>query len=76
MVDKTVGIGVNVLADTDIILVATAVINLNECLVGSTYVVEGLLVVEPGIGVDMFTDANVNGLVVVITPLEFASSVP
>ena len=67
--DVTIGVGVDMLFDMDIIVMVPPVITL-ELVVGVAYT--GNTVND----VDMLTDENIHGLAAVMTPLEFILPAP
>ena len=82
MMDDVMIVGVDMLDDMGVIVMVTPVIALGF-LIGIVYAVEvpddqlsnllNVLIIDvlTAIDVDMLTDENVNGLVAVMTPLEF-----
>ena len=78
LADGMLGVGVDMLPDVEIIVMATPVINLDFVLGGAYADVLAVVIVDvvSAIDVDMLADENANGLAAVMTPLEFNLSSP
>ena len=79
MTDVIIGVAVDMLSDTEIIVVVTPAMAV-ELIVGISYDIDVLSAVIIGfvtaIDVDMLADAIVNGLPAMMTRLEFTLSSP